>query len=274
MAFRQDSFKGSLACDRFNGGKLAKFSQYTVEQSAAPSLIILMSLDVDLIADFNCEDYYDFGAVDVNNIWQQARQWSHCVSYFDNFLVESQPGFLFLEDLPETSIGFRDWLASLTPTTIEHGDGYSIKGRNSILESQYYSDFSSFCKRFERLQVDAGSKPKPFSYRDAVLKSSPLPSPSASNPSPVSTFTTITSSAQSRKWTPQFTVVKAPFKKIDKEYGNNNEPMLDDDEYSDLIDNALRVKYQTGVTRYRAITRLPPKILEKKQERILSKGAA
>ena len=234
VAFKPNLFKGSLTADRLNAGKLAKFSQYTVGQTTAThettKFIILISLDTALIADFNCDEYFDFDALEVNNVWAQAHQWSHCVSFFDNFLGESQPGFLFFEDLPEGSAGFRNWLTSLTTNSVENKDGYCIKGRNSILESQSCIDFSSFCDHFERLHVDTRPNAKPFSYKDAILKSSPAPSPMASDPSQSSTFTTITSKPlQPRKWTPQFVVVKAPFNKMDKQYGTNSEKMLDDD---------------------------------------------
>lgn len=52
-----------------------------------------------------------------------------------------------------------------------------------------------------------------------------------------------------------------------------NLSLFETDGYWDFLDSHATVKYQTGLARKRAIVMLPPKVLEKKNQRILEKGA-
>ena len=78
-----------------------------------------------------------------------------------------------------------------------------------------------------------------------------------------------------KKWEPSFQICETSRKRIDREYMLNYRPVMDDyydnEGVEDVISNELGMKSHAGDVRYRSITMLPPKAMEKKLQRIAAK---
>lgn len=109
-------------------------------------------------------------------------------------------------------------------------------------------------------------------YKDAVLRSAPVPAPSAAADD-LSPLTVLSQPPARRKWTPQLVVTKTSAVRLDREYGSAAAWQLIDDDDDGVMDLAA-VKYSTSLVRKRNATMMPPKIKEKKEQRILEKAKA
>jgi len=122
----------------------------------------------------------------------------------------------------------------------------------------------------------ASSSSSRLTYLEMLLRGKQQQAASASSTAAASPRRT--TSYEQLSWRPaRLRVEKVPYLRKDREYGASNATntaWMDDDEDGmwDLIDAHVGCKISAGVSRARAVVRLPPAILEKKALRIAQKA--